>query len=287
MKKTLCSIFAVILTASMLFALSSCGGDAGATDENVTETVAYTESLTPEPQSSEEVLAYFNTLVNGVKEKTPAVNYKQELKVDNSSISITKVGEEDTSSLKSFNDAAKGIKDLILTDIKSKSGSLNYGEENDDIFFVKGENWASTLTADDIDDAYIKEVGDNYLITIEFAEIPEESKDTLAKAFELRDKDTILNSSEFAKTASYLTFNGFTMTYSGCTISATVNRFTNEISNVTYGKVVDVDASVTGLETLAEYGDMDLKFILKDTTSFNFSWTESRETSPLETADNA
>ncbi len=286
MKKSFATFCAVLLVFSMVIALASCDfSDEIA--ENTTETVQYTQSNTALKKNSEEVLLYFNTLVNSVKTKTPAVSYTQELKIDNKTLKITKADGAEDDSLKSFGNALPGIKDLILTDIKKKSGSVGYGGDSNDVFFVKGESWASALTADDIDSAVIKEVGDKYYITIVFGNITEESKATLAKAFQLRDKATLLNSPEFAKISSYLEIKDYEANYSGCTITATVDRLTDTLVNVSYNKVSDISAQVTGLSTFADYGDMAIKFVLGDTTVFNFVWTQDYETSPLENSETA
>ncbi len=285
MKKTFTAICTVILIFSMTFALVSCD-ISGDFTENTTDTVQYTQSNTVLEKSSSEVLSYFNSLVNSVKTELPSVTFTQELKIDNKTMEIFKAQDEDEDSLRSFNDALPGIKELILTDIKKKSGSVSFGDENSDIFFVKGESWSSALTVDDIDSAVIKEIGDKYYITITFGDIPEQSRANLAKAFELRDKATVLNSPEFAKMASYLELKDYTVTYTGCTITASVDRLTDTLTDVTYSKVSDVSAQIKGLNTFEDYGDMIAKFVLADTTSFSFNWIQDYETSPLDTSDN-
>lgn len=282
MKKTLTALCAVLLVLSMTFALVSCSFSED-NDDETTSTVQYTQSNTVLDKSSEEVLSYFNSLVDNVKEESPAISYKQEIKISNDTIKITKADGSEDSSLDTLNDAAPGIKDLILTDIKKKTGSIDYGVENQDVFFVKGEAWASELTVDDISSATVKEIGDKYYITISFDDIPEAKRTVLAKAFELRDKATILNSSEFVKTSTYMKFNDYSVEYTGCTISATVDRLTDTLENVTYVKNSDVTADVTGQESFESYGDMLLSFVLTDTTTFDFTWTCTYETSPLDT----
>lgn len=282
MKKSFVALLAVLIVVSMTLALSSCElSDDGLI--NTTGTVEHTQGKTELKKNNEEILAYFNTLVNSVKVKTPAVSYNQELKIDNNSLKVTKPGGEEDKNLKSFNDALPGLKDLILTDIQKKSGSVAYGSENNEVFFVKGESWASALTTEDISSAVMNEVGDKYYITITFGDISEDSRATLAKAFELRDKATLLGSPEFAKIAEYLEIKDYNANYTGCAISATVDRLTDTLESVTYSKTSDVTASAKGLKTFEKYGDIEIGLILKDTTSFSFVWEENRETSPLDT----
>ncbi len=294
MKRIFAVLTAILLVTSMLMSLTSCGSSDGSDEAKpfTTAEVETTESVTPVGNTSEEVLAYFNSLVNGLKTERPAISYRYEKNVPDDSIKITKAGQEDAEeidkSLASMNDAAVGVKDMILEDIKEISGELAFGADNTEYLFKKGEPWTSALTVTDIDYATIKEVGEFYYITIVFDDV-ESNGDTaaLAKAFDLRDKDAILASDEFAKVNSYLKFtdNGYDVSYSGCKITATVNRLTDEITNLNYYKSAVVTAHMTGVGTLESYGDISVIFTLEDKSDFNMTWTTELPTSPLETAE--
>ena len=292
MKRIFTVFMAILLVSAMLMSFASCGSDDKAEDAEVftTDEAVYTESATPVGKTSAEVLDYFNSLVNGVKTSKPAISYYFEKNVPDDSLKVTKKGAEDAEeideSLKAINDSAKGIKDMILANIKETSGEIAYGADNSEILFVKGESFTSALTVADIDYATIKEVGDNYYITIAFNDI-EKNGDTaaLAKAFELRDKDAILASEEFAKTSAYLKFKDYDVAYTDCKITATVNRLTNEITNINYYKAALVTADMTGAGTFESYGDVSVMFKLEDKADFNITWTTELPTSPLETAE--
>ena len=289
MKKISLLAAAVLLISSLLFCFSACSSD-GSEIEDSTAAYSYVDSATPAKTSSEEVLHYFNELVNKIKSEKPAVSYNIEKNIPNDSIRVTKKGaeqsEETDSSLDAINDSGKGLKDLVLENIKKTKGNIAYGEENSDILFVKGESWASKLTENDIKYASMKEVGDNYYITIAFNDLTSaEAQDVLTKAFDLRDKDDILNSAEFAKTNAYLKLNDYDVVYSGCTITATVNRFTDELTNVYYYKAANVTADMTGNGTLANYGDVSVMFKLEDKANFDITWENGYPTSPLDTSN--
>lgn len=289
MKKISLLAAAVLLISSLLFCFSACSSD-GSEIEDSTAAYSYVDSATPAKTSSEEVLHYFNELVNKIKSEKPAVSYNIEKSIPNDSIRVTKKGaeqsEEIDSSLDAINDSAKGLKDLVLENIKRTRGNIAYGEENSDILFVKGESWASKLTENDIKYASMKEVGDNYYITIAFNDLTSaEAQEVLTKAFDLRDKDDILNSAEFAKTNAYLKLNDYDVVYSGCTITATVNRFTDELKNVYYYKAANVTADMTGNGTLANYGDVSVMFKLEDKANFDITWENGYPTSPLDTSN--
>ena len=293
MKRIITIATAILLVSTLLITLTSCGSsdNTAETEEVVsTEEAVYTESATPVKKTSEEVLAYFNSLVNGVKINRPVVSYDIEKNVPNGSIKVTKKGQEDAdeidSSLSAINDAAKGVKDLILEDIKGTSGNINFGEDNSEMLLVKGESWATELTAADIDYATIREIGDTYFITIAFNDLTsEQAQNVLTKAFDLRDKEEILASEEFAKTKDYLVLNDYDVVYSGCKITATVNRLTNEITNINYYKAANVTAHMTGAGTLENYGEVSVMFTLEDKANYNVTWESGLPTSPVETAE--
>lgn len=297
MKRILTVLTALLIVSAMLLSFAACGsskkdGEVTETESQfVTDAVEYTESATPVGHSSEAVLEYFNGLVNGVKTQKPALSYRFEINVPDD-IKVTKKGAEDAEeideSLAAINDAAKGVKDLFLTNIKEKSGDVPFGGDNTEFLLVKGESWASSLTIDDIDYATIKEVGDYYYITIVFAEIAEgESVDVLAKAFDLRDKEDILASEEIAKTEEYLKLNDYTVSYTDCKITARVNRLTNEVENINYRKNAVVVADMTGAGSLESYGNVSVIFNLEDVADYNMTWTTELPTSPLETSTEA
>ena len=291
MKRIFTVAISILLISTLLMTLTSCGSsDTQSETEEVqsTEAAVYVESATPVGNTSVEVLAYFNNLLNGIKNSKPAIYYNIEKNVPNDTLKVTKKGAEDAEeiddSLKAINDAAKGIKDLMLEDIKGTSGDIAYGDDNSEMLFVTGESWASKLTADDIAYASIKEVGDVYYITIAFNDLTsEEAQDVLTKAFDLRDKEELLASEEFQKSKDYLVLNDYEVVYSGCKITATVNRLTDEIVNINYYKAANVTADMTGAGTLESYGDVSVMFTLEDKAYYEINWESGLPTSPVET----
>jgi hypothetical protein len=291
MKRIFTVAISILLVSTLLMTLTSCGSsDTQSETEEVqsTEAAVYVESATKVGNTSVEVLAYFNNLLNGIKNSKPAIYYNIEKNVPNDTLKVTKKGAEDAEeiddSLKTINDAAKGIKDLMLEDIKGKSGDIAYGDDNSEMLFVTGESWASKLTADDIAYAAIKEVGDIYYITIAFNDLTsEEAQDVLTKAFDLRDKEELLASEEFQKSKDYLTLNDYEVVYSGCKITATVNRLTDEIININYYKAANVTADMTGAGTLESYGNVSVMFTLEDKAYYEINWESGLPTSPVET----
>ena len=294
MKRIITVLTAILLVSAMLMSLTACGSSDSSDETEVfsTEAAVYTESATPVANTSEEVLNYFNTLVNGLKESKPELSYRYEMNVPDDSIKITAKGSEEAEEIPAefdaINGAAAGLKDMMLEDIKEVSGNVAKGEDNSEFLYVKGESWVSALTVADIDYATIKEVGDTYYITIAFNDV-EAGGDTssLAKAFELRDKDVVLASEELAKTSAYLKLNDYSVGYSGCKITATVNRLTDEITNIHYFMSANVVADMTGTGTYTDLKDDNVLFTLEDRANFDIKWESELPTSPLETTTEA
>ncbi|MBE6751757.1 MAG: hypothetical protein E7556_04445 [Ruminococcaceae bacterium] len=291
MKRILSLGLALLVISASLLSLTACSSS-GDEEVEVQTTLAavYTESAVPVEKSSEEILSYFNSLLNSIKTERPAMYYRFEKNVPNDSLKVTKAGQEEAeeidSSLSAINDAAKAVKDLMLENIKESSGDIPFGGDNTDVMLVQGESFASELTVDDVNYATMTEVGDKYYITIEFNDIAEaEAKEILSKAFNLRDKESILNSEEFAKTKAYLELKDYSVVYSGCKITATVNRLTNKIETVNYFKAANVTASATGKGTFESHGDLSVLFTLEDKSYYELNWENEDPTSPLETTE--
>ena len=292
MKRILSLSLALLVVSAGLLSLTACSSSSSDEEVEVQTTLAavYTESAVPVEKSSEEILNYFNSLLNSIKTEKPAMYYRFEKNVPNDSLKVTKAGQEEAeeidSSLSAINDAAKAVKDLMLENIKETSGDIPFGGDNTDVMLVQGESFASKLSVDDVKYATMTEVGDKYYITIEFNDFGEaEAKRILSKAFNLRDKADILNSEEFAKTKAYLELKDYSVNYTGCKITATVNRLTNKIETVNYFKAANVTASALGKGTFESHGDLSVLFTLEDKSYYELNWENEDPTSPLETTE--
>ncbi len=290
MKRIITLFTALLLVCSLLLSLTACGSKGDSADAEVFTTgeAEYTESKTPVGSTSEDVLNYFNTVVNGLKTEKPQIAYRYEKNVPDDSIKITKAGQEDAeqtdASLEALNTAAPGVKELMLTDIKKIEGQLPMGADNTEYLFVKGEPWASQLTIADIDYAQMKEVGDKYYITIILKDVEKNGNaDSLTKVFDLRDKEAMLASDEFKKTEMYLKLNDYDVAYSGCKITVVVDRYTDQVINLNYYKSADVTAHMTGKGTYESYGDISVLFKLEDKSNYDIVWESEHPVSPLDT----
>lgn len=289
MKRIISVITALVLVSTMLMAFTSCGSsDGDAVEVRTTVEVETTMSVTPVDYSTEWVLNYFNERVNELKNLQPMLYYYYEINVPDDTLKIREKGKEDSDdipdALVALNEASAGIKDIILENIKEVSGELPEGADNSEYLYVKGESYVSALTLEDIQSATVKEAGNFYYITIKFKDYEAgEDVTSLTKAFELRDKDEILASEEFAKTSSYLKLNDYSVGYSNCQITAKIDRTTNQVVNLNYYKAANVVVDMTGAGTYKELGDVSVIFTLEDKANFDFVWESQLPVSPLDT----
>ena len=109
MKRIFTIATAILLVSTLLMTLTSCGGS-DTSDETVevysTEEAEYTQSAVNVGKTSEEVLAYFNSLVNGVKADKPIVYYSIEKNVPNG-YSVIITASENTFSITNINNISR------------------------------------------------------------------------------------------------------------------------------------------------------------------------------------
>lgn len=120
-----------------------------------------TEAANAMPQSKEEIVAAFNTAVNGVKTKATKVTHHYSKISLNGATSLP--GWADTL-LKLFGGADEFINDQLTSN--SKGEQVYTGTDIKNKFPVENESWASKLTAADVKEAKIVEKDGQYIIRI-------------------------------------------------------------------------------------------------------------------------
>lgn len=95
-------------------------------------------------------------------------------------------------------------------------------------------------------------------------------KDSVEKAFTIREKDAIIKEFEVAK--NYMTLNSFEISFTPCKISAGINAVNDEMTYATYEKNMIVTANVTFTGALAEYGTVIVEFPCTSSLTYNFGW---------------
>lgn len=146
-------------------AASAAGDETTAAAADATTAAAgetTTAAAAKAPQTKEEIVAYFNTAINGVKSGAKSVTHHY------SKISLngaTKLPGWANSVLKILGGADKFIDDQLTKNSKGEE-TFNGSAEIKAGFPVEGESWSSKLTATDVKDAVIKESNGKYMIRI-------------------------------------------------------------------------------------------------------------------------
>lgn len=128
----------------------------------VSETEEQSTEASAAPQTKEEVVAYFNTAINGVKKGAKSVTHHY------SKISLngaTKLPGWANTVMKVLGGADKFIDDQLTKNSKGEE-TFTGSEAIKAGFPVEGESWSSKLTAADIKDFAIKESDGKYMIRL-------------------------------------------------------------------------------------------------------------------------
>lgn len=187
-------LIAIVMALALVLSFAACGGKgddtttapetttdpfdafgeettaAPAEDPSVTDasapvaddTTAATAAAAKAPQTKEEIVAYFNTAINGVKKGAKSVTHHY------SKISLngaTKLPSWANSVLKLLGGADKFINDQLTKNSKGEE-TLTGSAAIKASFPVEGESWSSKLTPADVQSAVLKESNGKYMIRI-------------------------------------------------------------------------------------------------------------------------
>ncbi len=261
-----------------------------ATDEEMKATTA----------NKNEVIDYFNKIVNSLKTDKPAkTEYGEDFWTDDStdSVTFTRNGKEidkSTDEYKALRSAAvvykkyvvDGAYNFLLGHIKDENGETkNLAEGNDsldDILYLWGEKDVSRLTYDDVESAissvkketttveekeYVTSLTRTVVITLK----PDEN--AVKKAFSIHDKKPVLE--EMKKASDYFTVEDYEITPGVCVITAVFDAATDEITTLTYQNNMTVNTEITGTNNFASVGTVGLSFNCTDQMYYHFGWHTS------------
>lgn len=262
--------------------------------------LATDEELKATTANKNEVIDYFNLLVNDLKKNKPAkTEYGEDFWTDDSTDSITftrdgKQIDKSTDEYKALRSAAvvykkyvvDGAYGYLLGHTKDENGNTkNLAEGNDDltdILYLWGEKDVSRLTYDDIESAissvkkdietveekdYVTGLTRTVVLTLKPGE------ETVKKAFSIHDKKPILE--ELKKSSDYFTVEDYDLSFGECVITAVFDAATDEIMTLTYQNNMTVTTEITGVNDFASLGTVGLSFNCTDQMYYHFGWHTS------------
>lgn len=279
MKKKIYAVCALVLVAAMFFSFAAC--DAGTTDTEETTVTAMSEM----PVGKEAMVNYYNSVINAIKVKKPAVKKFQSTENVSNVICGTEDGERNTLLEKSVPTLKKFIFDGTKKAFEeSRNAETKYGDDLTALFPVSGESWSSRLTAADVESAEIEANDDNSQRTLTLV-IKEPSVDLVKKAFNLgSEEDRAAAVKEFReKLKGYLSFTDIeSLTYTECKIICVINTKDNTVASVEYIRTEKITTTITGEGTLAEIGTLPCSFEYTYGDKYEMDWTDPSTTTTTE-----
>lgn len=273
--------------------------------------LATEEEMAALTANQEQVLDYFNGLINDIKATAaPKVSYSENFWIthDDEVVFRDKNGNElegqdmFKAAFRLYADTAlKNIGDFLMN--RSQDEALESGSDLTDILYLLGSDKASLLTLDDLYTAekiypvyssvtskmvnVLDEKGNNledgdgeYIYvptepcrTIVINVKPEE--DCVKKAFSIREKEGIMD--ELKKAEGYLTVNSFDIGFAPCKITASIDAETDLMTYVTYEKNMIITADITFTGALAQYGNVIVEFPCTSSLTYDFGWQAEAE----------
>ncbi|MCQ2475624.1 MAG: hypothetical protein MJ173_06935 [Clostridia bacterium] len=291
MNKKIIAAIAMLLVSAMIFSFAGCSSTA---EEETTTTIkaktplptdittSYDEesrvvtdtTYSPEAlaANSKTIFEYFNVRINETKNGKAAVSMKSEKKI---SKSVDENGDSIKMSENEYINAAITALDSYM--LPTKKESIEYGEDLAAFLPVKGQNYVSKLTMDEIESATCVDEGVNRTITVNLKSpaLPA----TIEKAYDLDDVNKVIG--EFKKAEKYLTVGTPVVSYRDCQIIIVADVETDAVKEIKYVKVCDVAVDVTGVGSLAEIGTVPVKFCYTNTVSYGIDNTNPAETTTL------
>lgn len=292
MKKTVRSRFTALLSLSLVFALlfGLCGCSFFSEDEpettvinvktplptDVTSSIDENSNVVTGTDYSPEALAantktifeYFNLHLNELKGETASVSMRQ-------GKSIGKATDENGESIPMSDNEYVNVAISTLSDlmVDESSDSIEYGGDIKAFLPVKGEDFVSRLTLDDIESATCADNGTERQVTVTLKSpaLPA----TLEKAYDMNSVDDIM--AEFEKANAYMTAEKPVITYKDCRIIITADIETDEVIRVEYIKTADVKTSVTGEGKLESIGTVPVIFNYSSSVTYSIDRTNPED----------
>lgn len=260
MNKKFVRFSSLLIAVLMVFSLCACGAEED-------ETYDY---KSPVPTTTEEIIARFNEVMAGAKSGNPGISYSIKQSASMSG------DQKDKCENKYIKAAFKTLEDAITEEKFSEETA--YGDSTKDIFPNRGSDSVTPLTSADVRSAYVAEnkddgTGATYKITIKiYAENDPENGDggAYGKIFNIMKDEDILKNFEVVN--SVMTVESYSTQYGIGTIQATIQKDTDQLTELKLSRDIVVTTVVTGVGTLSDLGTVPLEFNYSATETYSVDW---------------
>lgn len=221
----------------------------------------YKQSLSPRPESKEDILAYLNTCVDRAASEQAKLEVSVSLSIDKDSVSF---GDNGALLAQSFIYAQSGILEQLAA--RYPASGADFGEAF--------ENPLRPLipAADAINEAESAEEDDRYRFTLTF---PDESdpfavNSAVKEGFRMAQTEAVLG--YFLESyEGFADADAVRVTVKELKIDADVNRLEDTVQTLTFSKTLVVTAEVTFRGELAAVGTRAVSFTLEEKTHYRFT----------------
>ena len=185
--------------------------------------------------------------------------------------------------------AARLYKDMMMNGLSEalpNNETLKAGTDLTNALYLQGTDAITALTDADLEAVYssVNETTENdssgnpvvteLTRTVELHVIPEEA--SILRAVDIRDEQTVLEL--LNREENSFTVDGYTLSFTGLTITAIFDAATDELLSLSYDKTMKVSATVTGTGTLAPLGTQTLDFDCGANAYYQFGWADQATT---------
>ncbi len=231
------------------------------------------------------IFEYFNLKINELKQVKASVSMSRDKSIGKiEKVTLTKDEngnevEERESLPYSENDyvniAIDSLKDYML---REDGAEAEYGDDLTDFLPVKGQNYVSKLTLDDVESATCRDEGTQRTVTVTLKSpaLPE----TLEKAYDMGNVDDALK--EFEKANAYMSVEKPVLVYDNCQIILRADVETDEITSIEYIKNIDVKTSVTGNGKLESIGKVPVQLRYRDSVTYSVDMSDPSEPTTID-----
>jgi len=274
-------LLSVLLLLSVVAAMSSCSFFGSKEEETTTALV----TLNPPPGTAEDVVGYFNSLMNGLKGMKPGMTMEQKRELKDVKSTNDKGDVKEIDALIAI---AKGyIKELE----QPKDIVSDYNADLTDFLPLKGTPVVSRLTAADVISAECKiemrqvnykdvENPACYLLDIHL------TPEGMGKVFDIGadDKSAIL--AKFQEYTDNVTVSDYTEEFTDdCWVKLRIDSRENHITQIEYIKSTLITSDVVWSVELESWGETTVSFVIKETVKYkDFKWTDPTSTTTEEAA---
>lgn len=229
-----------------------------------------------------DTLAYYNRIVNALKEQKPATEYSENFWVVNDTIQFTDAEGNVADKNSAIAKAARLYKDFVMNGVSSElpSGAVEQGQSLNDVLYLKGSDVVSQLTVEDIDTIYTSVTPTNETnsageaVPVELTRTVEihlkDDDASVRRAISFRDPAGVLE--KLNRKENSFNISSYSFAPNGCVITAVFNAVTDELVSLSYDKNLTVTASVTGEGSLEKLGTQTVQFDCGSNMYYHFGW---------------